>query len=430
MSSDVAISIRGLGKFYRRRGVPGERPTTMAEAVVTALRRKPRAAAEGFWALKDVTLDVETGSLVGVIGRNGAGKSTLLKILSRITEPTEGEVRLRGSVGSLLEVGTGFHPELTGRENIYLNGALLGMRRSEIRRMFDEIVDFSGVEPFLETPVKRFSSGMYVRLAFAVAAHLTPSILIVDEVLAVGDAEFQRKCLGKMESVAHGEGRTVLFVSHSFAAVAALCDRAVMLERGAVAADGPTGEVLQQYMASLEGHGDDRPDDGGPFDIGGVASLSHDGDPIVSSCSMRDAEGVGTRIFDVGAPVSIDVTLHGLDQIYDPAVGLTIESDFDQKLVLLSTRIRPAPIVAEPGVPVRLTFELPGLPFPPGRYYLGLSLQDGSGRWIEDAPRAVALTLVDNDFYGTGWKIPASPGAVILDFSWRQDPPPTPATGT
>ena len=421
MSSDVAISIRELGKFYRRRGA-AERPTTMAEAVVGTLRRKPRAPKEGFWALKDVTLDIEQGSLVGVVGRNGAGKSTLLKILSRITEPTTGEVRLRGSVGSLLEVGTGFHPELTGRENVYLNGALLGMRRSEIRAMFDEIVEFSGVEAFLETPVKRFSSGMYVRLAFAVAAHLTPSILIVDEVLAVGDAEFQRKCLGKMESVAHGEGRTVLFVSHSFAAVASLCDRAVMLDRGAVAADGPTGEVLQRYMASLEGHGEDLRDDGGPFDVAGRAVLSHDRDPILTSCILRDAEGRGTQIFDVGAPMTVEVTLTGLDMIYDPAVGLSIESDFDQRLVALSTRIRPAPIVAEPGAPVKVVFELPGLPFPPGRYYLGFALQDGAGKWIEDAPRVVALTLVDNDFYGTGWKLQASPGAIILDFTWQQAP--------
>src|ERR1700733_14491730 len=205
---------------------------------------------EEFWALKNVSFEVKPGEVLGIIGRNGAGKSTLLKILSHITEPTEGRVLLRGRIASLLEVGTGFHPELTGRENIFLNGAILGMRDQEIRKKFDEIVAFAEVEKFLDTPVKHFSSGMYVRLAFAVAAHLEPEILVVDEVLAVGDAEFQKKCLGKMSEVSRQGGRTVLFVSHNLAAIAELTNRALLLNSGTVAVDGSVADVLSAYLAA------------------------------------------------------------------------------------------------------------------------------------------------------------------------------------
>src|SRR5262245_25756886 len=210
-----------------------------------------RASGRDFWALSDVSLDVEAGEVLGVIGRNGAGKSTLLKILSRVTAPTAGRAEICGRVGSLLEVGTGFHPDLTGRENVYLNGTLLGMRKREIDTKLDEIVAFAEVEPFLDTPVKRYSSGMYVRLAFAVAAHLDCEILLVDEVLAVGDVQFQKKCLGTMGAVAQS-GRTVLFVSHNMAAVQRLCGRGVLLERGAVAAVGPIADVVRRYLAAAD----------------------------------------------------------------------------------------------------------------------------------------------------------------------------------
>ena len=250
------ISVEGLGKSYTIRHEGQTRYKSLREEIFTLPKRllsKEEHSLEEFWALKDVNFDIMPGDRVGIIGRNGAGKSTLLKLLSRITEPTTGRITMRGRVASLLEVGTGFHPELTGRENIYLNGAILGMTRAEVRRKFDEIVDFAGVEKFLDTPVKRYSSGMYVRLAFAVAAHLEPEILVVDEVLAVGDAEFQKKCLGKMEEVSKGQGRTVLFVSHNMAAVQQLCGRALLLKEGTISADGAVPALLQMYLQKEDG---------------------------------------------------------------------------------------------------------------------------------------------------------------------------------
>ncbi len=253
--SKLAIRVENLSKEYRIGG-PRERYSTLRDQVsrlASASFKAVRGRIEGceqnpaFWALKDVSFDVRPGEVVGIIGRNGAGKSTLLKILSRITEPTEGEVHIDGRVGSLLEVGTGFHPELTGRENVYLNGAILGMRRTEIARKFDEIVAFAEVEKFIDTSVKHYSSGMYMRLAFAVAAHLEPEILIIDEVLAVGDVEFQKKCLGKMGDVAHG-GRTVLFVSHNMAAIHSLCDRTCLLRQGRLVFDGPADQGVAAYI--------------------------------------------------------------------------------------------------------------------------------------------------------------------------------------
>jgi ABC-type polysaccharide/polyol phosphate transport system ATPase subunit len=261
MAEDIVIRVEGLGKKYiighesererytALRDVAARTAHNFWKRVVDAARGRAiirGTATEEFWALKEVSFEVKRGQVLGIIGRNGAGKSTLLKILSRITEPSEGRVTITGRVASLLEVGTGFHPELTGRENIYLNGAILGMSRAEIRRKFDEIVDFSGVEKFIDTPVKRYSSGMYVRLAFAVAAHLEPEILVVDEVLAVGDAEFQKKCLGKISEIAGG-GRTVLFVSHNMAAIEALCPRSIHLATKVVQ-DGKTDQVVASYL--------------------------------------------------------------------------------------------------------------------------------------------------------------------------------------
>lgn len=254
MTSDhPAIQVRGLGKKYRIGG-PQEKYLTFRDAITNSFKAPfkrfsfPGALPE-FWALKNVSFDVEQGEIVGIIGRNGAGKSTLLKILSRITTPSEGTVDLYGRVGSLLEVGTGFHPELTGRENIFLSGSILGMKKREIGDKLDEIVKFSEIEKFLDTPVKRYSSGMYIRLAFAVAAHLDTEILLVDEVLAVGDAQFQKKCMGKMEDVATKEGRTICFVSHNMGAIQRLCNRTLLLSEGQITEDGQTASVIEQYLA-------------------------------------------------------------------------------------------------------------------------------------------------------------------------------------
>jgi lipopolysaccharide transport system ATP-binding protein len=255
--NDVVVRVDGISKQYRigmQVNPYGRLTETVWDAVTSPFRRGTASRAEAppseFWALQDVSLEVREGEVLGIIGRNGAGKTTLLKILSRITEPTRGRAELHGRLGALLEVGTGFHPELTGRENVFLNGGILGMRRPEIRAKFDEIVEFAEVERFIDTPVKRYSSGMYVRLAFAVAAHLEPEILIIDEVLAVGDLAFQKKCLGRMNAVA-GEGRTVLFVSHNMGAVKSLCPRSILLEGGKLVYDGPTGSAIDQFLARL-----------------------------------------------------------------------------------------------------------------------------------------------------------------------------------
>jgi homopolymeric O-antigen transport system ATP-binding protein len=246
--SDLAVSINDVSKTYRI-SPRQNHPTTLGETIGAFFsRRLPMSKSELFWALRDVSFEVRRGEALGIIGRNGAGKTTLLKILSRITEPTSGQIDLYGRVGSLLEVGTGFHPELTGRENIYLNGSILGMSRSEIDQRFDSIVAFAETEAFLDAPVKHYSSGMYVRLAFAVAAHLDPDILIVDEVLAVGDLEFQKRSMARMESAATNEGKTILFVSHNMAAIAKLCHRAVLLDHGKIQAIGPATEIVAEYL--------------------------------------------------------------------------------------------------------------------------------------------------------------------------------------
>jgi lipopolysaccharide transport system ATP-binding protein len=276
--TEYAIRVEKLGKQYRLGGKTENRYRTLRDSIsgvftwpVRMLKGELRERAEKIWALQDISFEVRIGQVLGVIGRNGAGKSTLLKILSRVTEPTAGYAEINGRVGSLLEVGTGFHPELTGRENIYLNGAVLGMKRREIAGKFDEIVDFSGVAKFIDTPVKHYSSGMYLRLAFSVAAHLEPEILVVDEVLAVGDAEFQRKCLGKMSDVAQA-GRTVLFVSHNMSAILRLTEESIVLEKGNLVYRAPTRQAVDYYMASglsQSGeriwNGEEIPSDAEPF---------------------------------------------------------------------------------------------------------------------------------------------------------------------
>jgi lipopolysaccharide transport system ATP-binding protein len=326
MSGDVVIRAEGLGKKYIV-GHEAERESYVAlrdvltrgaknflrraSGILRGVTSAPRRTREEFWALQDVNFEIARGDVVGVIGRNGAGKSTLLKVLSRITEPSTGRVTINGRVASLLEVGTGFHPELTGRENIYLNGAILGMSRAEIRRKFDEIVEFAEVEKFLDTPVKRYSSGMYVRLAFSVAAHLEPEILVVDEVLAVGDGAFQKKCLGKIQQVSTG-GRTVLFVSHNMASITRLCSKAILLDFGRVAATGTTQAVVQQYLSSGEhGSSSRRWDDPKRAPGNAIAKLR--------SVAVVDEAGNISTVCDIRRKVGIKMKF----DVYNPGNSLT-----------------------------------------------------------------------------------------------------------
>jgi lipopolysaccharide transport system ATP-binding protein len=370
----LAIQVENISKKYQI-GVRRERYQALRDVIANTVKNLGRSADQGdkpedFWALKDISFDVNVGDRIGIIGRNGAGKSTLLKLLSRITSPTSGRITLHGRVASLLEVGTGFHPELTGRENIYLNGAILGMSRSDIKRKFDEIVAFSEVEKFLETPVKRYSSGMYVRLAFAVAAHLEPDILIVDEVLAVGDSGFQKKCMGKMESVSK-EGRTVLFVSHNMTAVTSLTTRCIELSQGRIVKIGESADVIEHYLAA---DADVQKTDG-TFDLSNVARpskvnpetakvvlrkaecLDSSGRP---SSSVREKENAALRIyFEVRSPIQA----FEISMAVDTTTGVRVFS-------MLSD---PAELNLQPGI-YSVDAALAPNYLRPGEYSVGLSV--------------------------------------------------------
>ena len=352
-SHDVAVSVRGLAKSYSI-AKNAEQHSTMGDALMAKLRNPfAKAERETFWALNDVNFDIQKGDVVGIIGRNGAGKSTLLKILSRITEPTKGKIDLFGRVGSLLEVGTGFHPELTGRENVYLNGAILGMQKSEIARQFDAIVDFSGTEQFLDTPVKRYSSGMYVRLAFAVAAHLNPEILIIDEVLAVGDAEFQKKCIGKMQDVA-SSGRTVLFVSHNMATVRQLCSTGIMLDSGYVSYRGPADKAVAVYM---EGRSENQ------F----VGKVSSQGVELLDVSLVDLKTGIATQSPLFNQDYELRVTVQAHQPLRENNLVVRVHDDMGaviSHMCSLEEGISSFPLS---GVH-RFAFHLPRLQLYPGRY--------------------------------------------------------------
>jgi lipopolysaccharide transport system ATP-binding protein len=365
------------------------------------------------WALKDVSFDIRPGEIVGIIGRNGAGKSTLLKILSRITEPTDGRVELRGRVGSLLEVGTGFHPELTGRENIYLNGAILGMSRREITRQFDAIAAFAEIDEFLDTPVKRYSSGMYVRLAFAVAAHIMPETLLIDEVLAVGDAAFQKKCLGKMGEVAR-QGRTILFVSHNIAAVESLCRTGILLERGRIACTGPIAEVLGRYMMSLQ-----EP----------VRALCDEDDGGRSTVSFRSVELLrnGTQRTETlltGEPVTIRVQLEVRRPQKGMYLGVGLHDDWGRLVFALHSREAGLDLAEELGGLVQLDIEIPRLLLLPGLFHVRLTAVASEGAFAEghvlqEIPSAMSFQVLPKDFSGHGHCFQQGHGVMLLPFQMR-----------
>ena len=417
-----AIRVENLSKQYQMGAHKAGGYTTLREALVGAVvkpcqRLWNRAKGAGcenepdssFWALKDVSFEVQPGEVVGIIGRNGAGKSTLLKILSRITEPTDGRVEVRGRMGSLLEVGTGFHPELTGRENIYMNGSILGMSRREIDRKFDEIVAFSEIEQFLDTPVKRYSSGMYVRLAFAVAAHLEPEILVVDEVLAVGDAQFQKKCLGKMQEVGHS-GRTVLFVSHNMTAVKALCGRCIWLKGGQIGEDGEPALAIRRSLAEMTDTSSAHQN------LRNHPRRDSASRPVMSEVRLTTLDGRETAAVSMGQGLSIHVTLDSPMPLR-PVLGLVIKEQYGGPLFGLNNRIVPGFHFATPLRQGCISCHYDALPLMPGSYgidlYLGNEYAD-----IDVIRDAITFDVLAEDVFGSGKLPPAVAGPICVPARW------------
>ncbi len=418
-----AVRVHGLSKEYRL-GARGDLHPTLRDVIARAAAAPWRAARrlagrgaadadeqasrhEHFWALRDVSFDVEPGEAIGIIGRNGAGKSTLLKILSRVVEPTDGYCRIRGRLGSLLEVGTGFHPELTGRENVYLNGAILGMSRAEIRRKFDEIVAFAEIEKFLDTPVKRYSSGMYVRLAFAVAAHLEPEILVVDEVLAVGDANFQRKCLGKMRDVT-GHGRTILFVSHDMNAVRRLCPRTVLLEAGRVTAVGPTDDVVPRYLGTEAA----LLRSGVPRDLTAAPRVCGSGDARFTSVAVW-GEGAAAPSAVTGGPLRFEVEIRAEARLTVDSLGVMLTDRSGLLLVHADTVSLGELLVLEPGVN-RVGLRIERLYLNPGTYGVNLWLAKRPATVFDQIERAGELEVFEADENRVA---PPGEGLVTCEFS-------------
>lgn len=429
--SDAIISVEGLGKRYRLgNGGSGERYTALrdvlAEKAKSLFRRnghgieKPGRRdeavtadsqrlrnSEEFWALKDVSFEVKQGEVVGIIGRNGAGKSTLLKILSRITEPTEGRARIKGRVASLLEVGTGFHPELTGRENVYLNGAILGMPRAQIKGRFDAIVAFAEVEKFIDTPVKRYSSGMYVRLAFAVAAHLEPEVLIIDEVLAVGDAQFQRKCLGKMQDVASREGRTILFVSHNTEAICALCSRCLWLRDGQSVALAETPGVVARYLSADRALTSMIELDSRDMDAQfRYAQLSDAEDRLVSQVTTKDT-------VTVRCTFAVKRYIPGLE------VALSVLNFKGERLFYSSSEVTQSAHSGECDNAYRVNAILPSNLFLPGRYFVNLALHRPNITLYELLEQALSFDVIalPGEYQGFSG---ADLGIVKANIEWQK----------
>jgi len=415
--SDIAIRVENLSKQYRIGGPQARYKTireSLTEAVQAPFRRlssvvrgqSSAVSNETIWALKDVSFEVKRGEVVGIIGRNGAGKSTLLKILSRITEPTEGRAEIHGRVGSLLEVGTGFHPELTGRENITLNGAILGMKRAEIERKFDEIVDFAEIEKFIDTPVKHYSSGMYVRLAFAVAAHLEPEILLVDEVLAVGDAAFQKKCLGKMGDVAR-EGRTVLFVSHNMAAIEGLCPRVLVLKTGELAYDGANQEGLAYYFESLYTNSDtplrDRKDRKGSGEIRAV--------------DIRIFNQDGEETSHIGMSESFCVEVRSVGKLRNAIIGVLFGNVYRKQIIRGYTWEQVTDEIELTGNDV-IKCHFKNFPMMHGTYDVHVWIGQ-QGKCVDHVENAAQITIVPKDVFGTGRTLDPLGGVAFCETSWE-----------
>ena len=410
--SDVAIRCENLSKQYRI-GSPNSYRTLRDAISTTALAPFRRFKSNGhngngyIWALDNASFEIKRGEVVGVIGLNGAGKSTLLKILARITTPTRGHAEIHGRVGSLLEVGTGFHPELTGRENIYLNGAILGMRKSEIDRKFDEIVAFAEVEKFLDTPVKRYSSGMYVRLAFGVAAHMETEVLLVDEVLAVGDAQFQKKCFEKMREIGT-QGRTIIFVSHNMSAVRSLCEQALIIEKGVVVAQGAIDETVDRYLSRINSA---QP----------VTEAVETNNFSLRSVEISSAAGPVIKTFD---PVQVKVRFVPKTEIKDPGLYVSILTMDSRRLTGLDFKDFVTTASLPAGEVCELGFTIESLPLLPGAYQLEIHLKDMARLLVEIVPRTFEFEVAETEVYGgrklDGWFGNVGLKARAMDFS-RKD---------
>lgn len=425
--ADTVIQVENLGKKYilghqqeghSRYVALRDVITDGAKSVVRRLRhpgkRRPNPNQEEFWALKDISFEVKQGEVVGIIGRNGAGKSTLLKILSRITEPTTGRIKLRGRVASLLEVGTGFHPELTGRENIFLNGAILGMSRAEINRKFDEIVEFAEVSRFLDTPVKRYSSGMYVRLAFAVAAHLEPEILVVDEVLAVGDAAFQKKCLGKMGDVAKQEGRTVLFVSHNMPTVQNLCPRAIYLKEGQFVQTGGSSDVIARYIS-------DASEITSRVALKDRKDRSGSGRIKIADFWIKDENGHCQETLQSGHDYTLVIGYEICDRSYmfnDVVASIAMTDNREEIVFLVRTSFTNQNLKLDQS-PGQIECKIKDLNIANGSYSAMLFLSNGEAEILDCIPRATKVTVEGGDYFGTGSIGLPSHCKILTRADWR-----------
>jgi lipopolysaccharide transport system ATP-binding protein len=422
--TDIAIKVENLGKAYLL-GAKEERADTFVGAMMNIAKAPLRnyqrlrglntfghneESEDILWALKGVSFDIRHGEVVGIIGRNGAGKSTLLKILSRIVEPTEGRVEIRGRVSSLLEVGTGFHPELSGRENVYMNGTILGMKKGEIDRKFDEIVEFSGVERFLDTPVKRYSSGMKVRLAFAVAAHLEPEILIIDEVLAVGDAEFQKKCLGKMQDVAGG-GRTVLFVSHNMGAIQNLCPRAVLLKHGLKVDEGPSEQVIRDYLQGLATKKES------------VLSLSN---PDRKNCGffrlteafLSTGNGQPTESIIAGENIAFNFRYESDRDLSELQFVFTVYDEVGTPITNIHTGLKNNAL-RSPSRNGLILCSIPKNPFAVGHYRVAVAV-NSFGQTLDHVPGVIQFDVINSIFFGTSNVPQRKYCAVYVEHEWSQ----------
>lgn len=413
----MIISVENIGKQYRlgeynlKSAFADIRQSLFGGKKEAAENDRTQAGGKYVWALQDINFNVNAGEVLGIIGKNGAGKSTLLKVLSRVTDPSVGSIKIKGRIGSLLEVGTGFHPDLTGRENIFLNGAILGMTKSEIRSKFDEIVDFAGIQKYIDTPVKRYSSGMYVRLAFAVAAHLEPEILIVDEVLAVGDAEFQEKCVGKMKSVS-GEGRTVLFVSHNMGTIRSLCTRGILLRNGKMVLDSNIETAIDSYLKTNA----KRLSDGS---IPEGASLQNSGDGRITSIKTSDFKNEATSDFFYNSPIHLEIDFDSEIELDRALIGIQIKNSLNESIQDFVNVYDNVNLGVRKG---RNTYKVTlNNAMHPGKYYLNITLARFNGVPLDSLESIVELNISNmGEIAESGYPFAWYNGYLKGSATWQQ----------